>query len=812
MRSLTSLSFSLLLILISSTNSFSKGSSFNEPLKKYISINGTFSGKITDAKTGAPIEGASIYISDIRSGTSTNASGNFLISNIPQGVHLVEISHIGYSSIIESIEIKNEVKKDFALTESIIENNAVVVTGVTGATQLKKVPFAVSVMRKEDFFRNTSSNIIESLTKIGGVSTLATGPAISKPVIRGLSYNRVLTINDGVRQEGQQWGDEHGIEIDEASVNKIELLKGPASIIYGSDAMAGVVNIITNVPVPVNTIKANLSSNYQTNNNLSTINLNIGGNKNGFNWNLYTSNKAAGDYKNKYDGRVFNSKFAENNIGGYAGLNGKWGFSHLLVSSFNLKAGLIEGERDSAGYFIKNIAGGITERATSQDFKTSTPLIPYQHIRHFKIATDNNIKLGKNQLTFNIGYQQNQREEFGNPDDKQERSLYFDLRTITYTAQHRLAEMKGWKTSFGINGMQQTNNNKGVEQLIPDYNLFDFGVYAFSQKTIKKITLSGGVRFDNRNINAENLLDGALIKGNGFKKSFSNVSGSIGLAAQVSNAVNLKFNIARGFRAPSLPELASNGAHEGTTRYEYGNSNLKSETSLQFDGGVEYNAEHISIGVSTFYNSFDNFIFYRKLEAAGGGDSLINLNGDLLTAFKFDQTKAALTGLEATLDIHPHPLDWLHILNTFSIVSGQLRKPIEGNKFLPFIPASKLVTEFKGSFNKVTNNIRNAYVKFEVDNTFSKKNVFTTYNTETRTSGYTLLNAGLGADFVNKKNQTLFSLSFSALNMADVAYQNHLSRLKYTEENLATGRNGVFNMGRNFSIKVNVPLTVNLKK
>ena len=407
MRNLTILSLTLLILFVNSTNSFSKERSCNEPLKKIISVNGTFSGKITDAGTGAAIEGATVYISDIRSGTSTNASGNFLISNIPQGIHLVEISHIGYSNIIESIEIKNDVKKDFALTESIIENNAVVVTGVTGATQLKKVPFAVSVMRTEDFFRNTSSNIIESLTKIGGVSTLATGPAISKPVIRGLSYNRVLTINDGVRQEGQQWGDEHGIEIDEASVNKIELLKGPASIIYGSDAMAGVVNIITNVPVPVNTIKANLSSNYQTNNNVSTINLNIGGNKKGFNWNIYTSNKAAGDYKNKYDGRVFNSKFTENNIGGYAGINAKWGFSHLLVSSFNLKAGLIEGERDSAGYFIKTLAGGITERANNQDFKTSTPLIPYQHIRHFKIAIDNNIKLGKNQLNFNIGYQQN---------------------------------------------------------------------------------------------------------------------------------------------------------------------------------------------------------------------------------------------------------------------------------------------------------------------------------------------------------------------------------------------------------------------
>lgn len=775
-------------------------------------INGTFSGKITDAKTGAAIEGASIYISDIRSGTSTNASGEFIINNIPQGVHLVEVSHIGYSSIIENIEIKNDVKKDFVLTPSIIENNAVVVTGVTGATQLKKVPFAVSVMRKEDFMRNTSTNIIESLTKIGGVSTLATGPAISKPVIRGLSYNRVLTINDGVRQEGQQWGDEHGIEIDEASVNKIELLKGPASIIYGSDAMAGVVNIITNVPVPVNTIKANLSTNYQTNNNLSTLNLNIGGNKNGFNWNIYTSNKAAGDYRNKYDGRVFNSKFTENNIGGYAGFNGKWGFSHLLVSNFNLKAGLIEGERDSDGYFIKNLAGGITERATKEDFKTSTPFIPYQHIRHFKIATDNNIKLGRNQLTFNIGYQQNQREEFGNPDDKEERSLYFNLQTITYTAQYRLAEMKGWKTSFGINGMQQNNNNKGVEQLIPDYNLFDFGIYAFSTKTINKFTLSGGLRFDNRNVNTDNLLDGAAIKGNAFKKSFSNVSGSAGLAAQVTNSLNFKFNVARGFRAPSIPELASNGAHEGTIRYEYGNPDLKSETSLQFDGGVEYSAEHISIGLSAFYNSFDNFIFYRKLEAAGGGDSLVNVNGDMLTAFKFDQTKALLTGLEATLDIHPHPLDWLHILNTFSVVSGQLKTPIEGNKYLPFIPASKLVTEFKGSFNNLTKNIHNFYVKFELDNTFTKRNVFTVYNTETQTPGYTLLNAGFGADIVNRKKQTLFTLGFSAMNMGDVAYQNHLSRLKYAEENLATGRQGVFNMGRNFSVKMNVPLSLKLGK
>jgi iron complex outermembrane receptor protein len=802
----------IFILSLAFTTVHAQGNSFNESTKKLNGLNGTFSGKVTDAKTGNPIEAVTIYISDIKSGTATNAAGNFIISNIPRGTHLIEISHIGYSSIVENIDIKNDIKKDFVLTESIIENDAVIVTGVSGATQLKKVPFSVSVMRKEDFFQNTSTNIIESLTKIGGVSTLATGPAISKPVIRGLSYNRVLTINDGVRQEGQQWGDEHGIEVDEASVNKIELLKGPASIIYGSDALAGVVNIITNVPVAPNTIKGNVSTNYQTNNRLSTFNVNIGGNKKGINWNFYTSNKAGGDYKNKYDGRVFNSKFTENNLGGYVGYNGKWGFSHILLSSFNLKAGLIEGERDSAGFFVKKLPNGLTARATDEDFKSTTPIIPYQHIRHFKIATDNNIKMGQNHLTFNIGYQENKREEFGNPDDAAERSLFFDLRTITYTAQFHLAPTKGWKTSIGVNGMQQNNTNKGVEQLIPDYNLFDFGIYAFSTKTITKLTVSGGARFDNRNTDAANLLDGTAIKGNGFKKSFSNFSGSVGLAAQVTDKINLKFNIARGFRAPSIPELASNGAHEGTIRYEYGNPDLKSETSIQMDGGAEYASEHISAGISAFYNNFDNFIFYRKLQSTAGGDSLVNVNGNNLSAFKFEQTKASLAGIEATLDIHPHPLDWLHILNTFSLVSGQFLTPIEGNKYLPFIPATKLATEFKGSFNKLTKNLRNFYTKFEIDNTFAKKNVFTAYNTETTTPGYTLLNAGIGADFVNKKNQTLFSLSFAAINIADIAYQNNLSRLKYADENLATGRTGVYNMGRNFSIKLNIPLSLSIGK
>ena len=781
--------------------------------KPPVFLRGSFSGKVTDALTGKPISAVSVYISDTRTGTSTNVDGEFFIGNISEGSHLVEFSHVGFNTLPVQIIIKGETKKDIILSESVVENNAVIVTGVSRASQLKKVPFQVAVMRKEELQQTTSTNIIDAITRKAGVSSIATGPAISKPVIRGLGYNRVLTLNDGVRQEGQQWGDEHGIEIDEASVNKIEILKGPASLVYGSDAMGGVINIITNVPTAMNTIKANIGSNYQTNNRLRSLYGNVAGNVNGINWNIYATQKAAADYKNKYDGYVFNSKFNEQNAGGYIGYNGGWGFSHLLISSFNLTTGLIEGNRNAAGKFIKMQPGGNETAATDADFKSTDPSIPYQHIRHFKIATDNNFKLGNNNLTLNIGYQQNRREEFGDIDKPTQQGLFFDLKTTTYAAQFHLKETNGWKPSIGVNGMNQRNKNRGIEQLIPDYTLNDVGFYGFAEKEINKLNISGGARFDTRNINTSALIDETgAVKGNGFKKDFKNFSGSAGLTYEANKNVNLKLNIARAFRAPSIPELASNGAHEGTIRYEYGNANLKSEVSTQADASVELNNQHVSFNLAGYVNSFSNFIFYRKLKGYNGADSTINVNGQDLVAFKFDQRKATLAGLEATLDIHPHPIDWLHFQNTFSFVRGLLKEQIEGSKNLPFIPAPKLLTELRGDFKKAGKNISNLYVKVEMDNTFKQNHAFTAFDTETPTPGYTLFNAGIGTDVLGKKGKTLFVINFSANNIGDVAYQSHLSRLKYAQQNLATGRNGVFNMGRNFSVKLNVPLVFNLKK
>jgi len=375
--------------------------------------------------------------------------------------------------------------------------------------------------------------------------------------------------------------------------------------------------------------------------------------------------------------------------------------------------------------------------------------------------------------------------------------------------------MKEWHTSFGVNGMQQQNKNKGAEVLIPEYSLFDFGAFIYFQRFYKDGTISGGLRFDNRSVDGKEFFEGTEEKFKAFTRSFSNVSGSLGVSYEPKDQVTIKANIARGFRAPTLAELASNGTHEGTNRYEYGSTDLTSETSLQLDGGIDLDYEHFSLGLSAFYNRINDFIFYRKLESLSGGDSLVNVDGEDILAFKFNQHNAQLTGLEFTLDIHPHPIHWLHFENNFSFVRGRFDDLLDnfrpGSDNLPLIPAPRWTSEIRADFQKAGKSLRNFYARLEGDQTFKQDRFFSGYDTETATNGYFLLNAGLGADITNAKKKTIFSLHIGVMNIGNVAWQNHLSRLKYTAENLVTGRTGVFNAGRNFSIKLNVPLEFKLK-
>ncbi|HEY0750853.1 MAG TPA: TonB-dependent receptor, partial [Chitinophagaceae bacterium] len=254
----------------------------------------------------------------------------------------------------------------------------------------------------------------------------------------------------------------------------------------------------------------------------------------------------------------------------------------------------------------------------------------------------------------------------------------------------------------------------------------------------------------------------------------------------------------------------SNGAHEGTNRYEYGEPGLNSETSLQIDLGLDVDNEHFSFSLSGFYNNVNDFIYYSRLSSASGGDSIVVVDGEDLEAFRFNQQNASLSGLEASFDFHPHPVHWLHFENTVSLIRGRFHKQVDGSDNLPMIPAGRWISELRANVNKASNAVRNLYFKVEMDNTFEQNRPFFGYNTETPTKGYALLNAGLGMD-IYSRGKPVLNIHISGNNLTDEAYQNHLNRLKYTAINNATGRRGVFNMGRNFSFKLNIPLEFHVK-
>lgn len=767
---------------------------------------GVLTGKITDAVTGNVLPGATVFIHELKTGVISKNDGTYITPVLKAGKYLVEVSYQGYATIIDVITVNQQVQQNFSLKETIVEQEGVTVTGVTSATRTKLSPQPVVIVKRDDIIKTTATNLIDALSRtVPGVAAVGTGPAISKPVIRGLGYNRVVVVNDGMRQEGQQWGDEHGIEIDDYSVQRVEVLKGPASLMYGSDAMGGVINIQSYTPAPEGTMGVNVLSEYQTNNRLRGVYANVSGTKNGIDWNAYGTYKGAQDYQNKYDGRVFNSKFYNKNFGGLLGYTGNWGYSRISVSNFDQHIGMIEGDRDDAtGAFLKTNEDGTQSIVGDDDFKHIKPQVPFQRIQHLKTVWDNSIRLGAERLDATLAYQRNQRQEFGESADVPE--AYFDLKTFNYALRLQLAERNNWKTSGGVTGMFQNNTNKAEERLIPDYDLFDIGGFVFSQYTKDKLTVSGGLRFDNRHVASKTTYDGTDVKFESFSKNFSNLSGSVGLSYAVSPQTTFKLNLSRGFRAPNMAELASNGAHEGTNRYEVGNNNLKSETSLQVDAGVALNTEHVSVNASLFYNNIRNFIFYEKMQNASGSDSVITDPGGDLMVFEFNQHNANLYGGEVNIDIHPHPLDWLHFENTFSYTRAQFTSEVGGTKNIPFIPAARLVSELKGNFLPKGKLLRNIYASVESDYNFAQNKAFTGFNTETATGSYWLINAGIGTDIISK-GRRICAISINALNMADVAYQNHLSRLKYNPENLATGRMGVFNMGRNFSIRLNIPLS-----
>ncbi len=377
------------------------------------SLKGSLSGRITDKKTGEALPGVNIYFPDLKTGTTTDTDGNYKIDNLPLAKVVIQLSYISYRTVLETVDLSAVTAMNFEMEYAATELNEVVVTGLSKSTEQKRNPTPVSIMPKITLLQNSSSNIIDAIATQPGISQITSGSGISKPVIRGLGYNRVVVVKDGIRQEGQQWGDEHGIEIDEFSVNRVEILKGPASLTYGSDAMAGVINLLSAPSLPEEQIRGNLILNYQTNNGLFGASGNLVGNNHGIVWDLRYSYKTAHAYQNRYDGYVYNSGFHENAISLMTGLVRSWGYTNLELSTYNLTPGIIEGERDSTtGSFLRPAAiNDSTESllpVSDNDLKSYSTYTPYQKIHHYKGVSNSSFILGNSTIKTIVGFQQNQ--------------------------------------------------------------------------------------------------------------------------------------------------------------------------------------------------------------------------------------------------------------------------------------------------------------------------------------------------------------------------------------------------------------------
>lgn len=745
----------------------------------HVAAQGSLKGRVKDAMSGEPLVGATVYFPDLKSGSVTDINGFYQILKLPLTKLMVQVKYIGYSTILQSVDLAKTSETDFVLKPTVIESQEVEVTGSAFTTDGRKNSMAVVPVDRAQLLSVSSGNLVQSLAQIPGVSQVSTGYAISKPVIRGLGFNRIVTINEGIRQEGQQWGDEHGLEIDPFAPDRIEILKGPGSLLYGSDALGGVINILEPLPPPAGVIRGEMVGGYAQNNSMASGSFLAEGNHDGWIWRSRASYKNAASYQTPTE-RVYNSAFNEWSSGLMTGLNKSWGYSHLHASHWESNIGLTEGDRDSVtGLFVNN-EGVIVNNA---DLNSRNIFLPKQNIVHSKITSVNNLILGNSQLRLNLGWQENARKEFeesaANP------GLFFELNTETADVRYYFPEINQLEMVAGFSLMNQKNKNRGSEFLVPDYSLFSFGFFTSAKKTIGKSTLNGGIRFDRHQTDGNEMRDDGTIRFEKFISSFEAVSASAGLTHSLSKLLNLKLNAGRGFRAPNISELAANGIHEGTFRYEIGNAALRPETTLQFDAALQADAKKWNLEFNLFFNRINNFIYYRNINK-----EVIDQDGKLYPVYRYVQGNSSLYGFEFSSDIHL--LEHLHFGNNASWVRGTNTET--GNP-LPFIPALKTSHDLNFEFHfKKETKVKEVELRAGMDH-YLKQNRVDEFETET--PGYVILNFSASAQVKTGKQQA--TLQVSVNNATNRKYYDHLSRLKTA---------GIYNMGRNISILLRLPFGI----
>lgn len=791
---------------------------------------------IKDAFTKELLPGCTISLQGKRLDI-TGKSGNYKLSpaSIPANSLLV-INCAGYVPDTVSFSRIQALNNTILLRPSQKLLDEVVVTGVSRPTFTKENPVAIVAVSAKAINKTLENNIIDALVKNApGLNAVKTGPNISKPFIRGLGYNRVLTLYDGIRQEGQQWGDEHGIEVDAYNIERAEVIKGPASIMYGSDALAGVVSLFPALPNNKSEgFSGRLLSEYQSNNGLIGNGLRLGYVKGNWLFSATGSYRLAKNYSNAVDGAVYNTGFKETNAAFTTSYTTDKGYSRLSLTLYNNLQGIPDGSRDSLTrkftYQTQEVpVDDITNRPVVPDAAlhsyTLSPL--HQHIQHYRVYNNNHYAIGNDYIDVSLGFQQNIRREYNHPTQPEQAGLYVRLNTLNYGVRYTTSSLFNTDITLGVNGMYQSNKNKNATDFpIPDYNLLDAGAFLFMKKKIDKLVISGGIRYDTRTLKSNDFYI-APDAGTGFDKqvslpdtvgatlqfpalhqSFKGISLSLGATYKVNNSLSFKVNAARGYRAPNVTEIASNGLDPGAHIVYIGNRDFVPEFSFQQDIGVELSFSDLSASASIFNNNVQHYIYLDQLTDAQGNPVVI-VPGN--KTFKYIQGNARLYGFEVSTDLHPKALPGFNWINNISAVYGVNNnkmykgKGVEG-EYLPLIPPLKIFSALQQNIRTKRKTLTDIDLVLEAEYNAAQNRFLALNNTESFTPNYTLIN--LGTTFKIKTSKTTeMQLQLQMNNLFNIAYQSNLSRLKYFEyyEHSPNNRYGIYSQGRNMCVRLIVP-------
>lgn len=716
-------------------------------------------GFITDQNQN-PLFGAVVYIPELNKSTVSDSKGYYEINYIPNGDLKIQCSYMGYANYIQTIHLKGEtVKHNIVMFQTAIAVEEIVVSGGYRSTQHENA-VKIDILKIDPLTNKITPNFADVLSQVPGVDMISKGNGVSKPVIRGLSMNDILILNNGVRFENYQYSSHHPLGIDEFGISEVEVIKGPASLIYGSDAIGGVINFIKEKPAPVGTVIGDYNLQLFSNSLGITQNLGIKGSSKHFFGGIRFGHKNNADYLQGGGVFVPNTRFNEYSLKANIGFTGKLGVFKLFYDFNNQNLGLAEEEA--------------IEAITTRGWNTE---IWYQRLNTHLLSSQNKLFLGKLILDVNAAFQQTDLMHAENPSIVE---IEMQLRTLTYDVKLKLPSSSKSEYIIGFQGINQSNiniNDREV-QLLPDAKTINNSLYALIQHTFfKNLTLQAGVRYDFKKIRSQAV--GAVYDTTTYRApldlNYGSFSGSLGATYHLNANLLLRANVASAFRTPNLAELTSKGQHE--LRYEIGDSHLVPEQSLEGDLSLHYHIQNLSIDVAGFYNYIQNYIFIAPTG---------NITLDGIGIYQYKQATAYLFGGETGFHFHPKNAKWLCFEGNYAMVIG---KQTNG-AYLPFIPAHKIKLEIRIEKEKL-GKVINPFVALNNNNTFAQNRPALD---EDKTKGYALFDFSLGGQLKIKRQ--LISIVFSIHNILDTKYMDHLSTLK--EVNM-------YNPGRNFVLSFKIP-------